>query len=153
MDYLKRKDCAKILSDLYVQCFNWVRDVSIPGCQLGKYYGTSLTFEEIWAYEREIFFLEDSNPNILQMKREWNVEKRSYLLMVFNPLFEAMYDKKCIYTEKLDEFILENQLCKGIFEDREKMSKWLTFEAESIHVEDAKKIVQNVMKFWIERND
>lgn len=153
-EYLTNKDCAKILYSLYDECFSRSKVIvstdvtSIQACK-------NVTKEEIWAYSSGIIFLscDTLKSDMVEKMRNWNVLKRQFLLMVFNPLFEAVYGKKCKYTEKLDEFILKNQLGDGIFRDKESMRKWLTFEAESIRVEDAKKIVQNVIKFWIERND
>lgn len=153
-EYLTNKDCAKILYNLYDDFFN--RSKLIVSTDVTDVQATKdVSKEELWAYTKGIIFVscDTLKCNMFERIRKWNVGKRSYLLMVFNPLFEAMYDKKCIYTEKLDEFILENQLGAGIFRDKESLKKWLTFEAESIRVEDAKKIVQNVIKFWIERND
>lgn len=150
-EYLTNKDCAKILYNLYDDFFNRSKLIVSTDVQATK----DVSKEELWAYTKGIIFVscDTLKCNMFEKIREQNVEKRYFLLMVFNPLFEAVYGKKCQYTEKLDEFILENQLGKGIFENGEEMHKWLTFEAESIPVEDAKKIVQNVMKFWIERND
>lgn len=153
-EYLTNKDCAKILYNLYDDFFNRSKVIvstdvtSIQACK-------NVTREEIWAYSSGIIFLscDTLKSDMIEKMRNWSVLKRQFLLMIFNPVFKAVYGKECKYTEELDEFILKNNLCKGIFENEEGMRKWLTFEAESIRVEDAKKIVQNVIKFWIERND
>lgn len=161
-EYLRYKDCAKILYNLYQDCFNRYVEIAVPMeveenerkkffllCSNGR-----ISDEEIWAYSKKVMELStyDSETftytNIQDLKREWKVEKREFLSVIFSPVCRFFLNKKQVYTKKeVIEFILAKNLGEGIFENKGYLREWLR-QSKYIEIDDAEKLASNIKKFF-----
>lgn len=158
-EYLAYKDCAKILYHLYDDCFNRHLGSAMPmeveESERKKFFllCSRITDEEIWAYSKKVMdlFSYDSETstytNILDLKREWKVEKKEFLNIVFTPVCRFFLKKKDVYTKEVFEFILEKKLGEGIFENKGYMRSWLR-ESEKMKTDEAEKLVSNIREFF-----
>ena len=149
-EYLMYKDCAKILYNLYYDCFNRYSRIAIS-MEVGEserkkffHLCSRISLEEIWAYSKNVIDLSsyDSESstytNILDLKREWKIGKREFLNIVFTPVIKIFRMQKIVYVREIDDFILEMGLGKGIFENTMQFQKWLL---------ESEKIIGNIKKY------
>ena len=158
MEKLKNKDYAKILYDLYRDNFNRVSLFSsvptiVSQKQKERYeFCGPLCDEEVWAYENGLIFLSDEGPlNIVDMAREWPVNKHTFLIGIFLPLYQIQMklENHNIPNEVIEEFIIETGICKELFQEEYAKKRWFSYETE-ISIQDAEKIVDSFQEYWKE---
>lgn len=155
--YLKLKDCAKILYDLYEDVFNRYDflKVQLENKQIEQFSTFDfLTKEEIWAYSNKLVFLPIDEPYLARLDdlREGKIAKQSFVLMVAIPVYRiCISSDPLVFTKEVNKFAIENSFFNGIFSNEEER-KWFCFECESIRTKDAEKIVENIKQFFASRN-
>lgn len=138
--YLKTKDCAKILYNLYKNYFDRLANkaifvpMEITPKQEEEFQKYALMPEEIWAYSNGVIDLPHCD---LAIKREESFEKELFLNAIISPLIKVFSPKDKQFT--VEEFILENHLCDD--------AKLLSKRRKCITVIEAKKMVENVIYF------
>lgn len=153
--YVKNKDLAKILYDLYENYFNRYDVLRITTDvtkeQYKKYSCCHISEEEIWAYDNNIFFMGSAHISILDKSREWYVGKHSFISNLFLPVYRIennIFKKETIYNEELHSFIIDKNLGKGVFVNIKELKKWKGTDSERINEKDAYKLLENLKHFF-----
>jgi len=145
--YLKNKECAEWLYDLYKKYFNRMYDLSVSPEQRKKYNDYSITEKEIAIYENHILFISDESLiYVFEKAREWSVSKFTFLLKVAMPIYEMVKGKNPKNNDELYEFIIEIGIGKGVFSNCSQLKKW--FQEEKLTQKEAEKIVNNIEDFF-----
>lgn len=156
MEYLKNKDCAQLLVELYKNCFNWSgnKEIHKPTTEVTeeqrkKYCDSAqVTDEEILAYDNKLIYISDENfLNRLDVVRERTISKKNFVYMFFYPTYHFFLHQssECIGVHDLEIFAAQNGLFEGVIKGDVK--DWMAFEAETIRKKDAEKIVENIKNF------
>lgn len=157
MRYLKEKDCAKILYNLYEKYYNQMETELVPMTTTGKFFSkysgfANLSQEEVWAYENGIIFSESLDLYTLNTRREWTVSKHAFLRMVCLPIYSIVFPEETMQLDDMFDYIIQKNLGNGIFEIRDAMTDWLMFESESVRRKDAEKIAENIKDLFSSGN-